>query len=296
MSTIRIAVFALHIAVTLPALAEDRPRVAAVNGPLAYFAERIADDAVDVVLPVPDGLDPADWRPSDQAILLLQEADLILSNGAGYSGWLKTVAIPRYRLIDTSAPFQERYMPLEGDTTHAHGPEGTHSHGGFASTTWLDFGLAADQAGVAAEALKTLAPDRASEVDERLSVLRADLAELDREARRLGEVAGGRGLIASHPVYQYFARAYGMQIASMHWEPGVTPDAAEWDAFDALRAQTAASVMLWEAEPTAETRQELASRSVMVVVFDPAGGRRDADFLSIMRGNLANLATALEAQ
>ena len=51
--------------------------------------------------------------------------------------------------------------------------------------------------------------------------------------------------------------------------------------------------MLWEAEPTPDTARALANRAVTIVVFDPAGGRRGADFLTIMRGNLANLAAAL---
>ncbi|MGI9342970.1 MAG: hypothetical protein ACR2QV_08965 [Gammaproteobacteria bacterium] len=49
--------------------ASDRVmRVYAVNYPLAYFAERIGSDAVDVRFPVPAGVDPAAWVPDPDTI------------------------------------------------------------------------------------------------------------------------------------------------------------------------------------------------------------------------------------
>ena len=40
--------------------------VYAVNYPLAYFAERLGGDDVEVVLPVPAGEDPAFWAPGPE--------------------------------------------------------------------------------------------------------------------------------------------------------------------------------------------------------------------------------------
>ena len=53
------AVCLLLINVSVPA--EDKPVVYTVNYPLQYFAERIAGDLVEVVLPVPADIDPAFW-------------------------------------------------------------------------------------------------------------------------------------------------------------------------------------------------------------------------------------------
>lgn len=39
------------------------PQVYTVNYPLAYFAERIAGDSVNVVFPTPPDIDPAFWSP-----------------------------------------------------------------------------------------------------------------------------------------------------------------------------------------------------------------------------------------
>ena len=74
-----------------------------VNYPLAYFAERIGGDSVEVVFPAPDGIDPAFWQPTTTDILGYQSADLILLNGAGYAKWLSRVSLPAAGLVDTSA-------------------------------------------------------------------------------------------------------------------------------------------------------------------------------------------------
>ena len=75
--------------------------VAVVNYPLAYFAERIGGEAVEVVFPAPAGVDPAFWRPSPEDVVRFQAADLILVNGAGYAGWTRTATLPASRRVDT---------------------------------------------------------------------------------------------------------------------------------------------------------------------------------------------------
>ena len=78
------------------------PQVYAVNYPLAYFAERIAGDSVQVVFPAPADVDPATWSPGIDAVAAFQQADLVLLNGAGYAGWVQRVTLSESRLVDTS--------------------------------------------------------------------------------------------------------------------------------------------------------------------------------------------------
>ena len=42
--------------------------VRTVNYPLQYIAGRIGGDAVEVICPVPAGVDPAQWSPDPQAV------------------------------------------------------------------------------------------------------------------------------------------------------------------------------------------------------------------------------------
>ena len=91
-------------------VAAERLVVYAVNYPLQYFAQRIAVDHVEVVLPVPPDVDPAFWQPDAAAIGDLQRADVILLNGAGYAKWVSRVSLPLRKLVDTSAGFSDRYI------------------------------------------------------------------------------------------------------------------------------------------------------------------------------------------
>ena len=88
---------------------EKRARtVFAVNYPLAYFAERIAGDGLDVRYAGPVEGDPAFWTPDDEAIGAFQSAGLILLNGAGFAKWRAWATLPEspYQQDRSSPVFQ----------------------------------------------------------------------------------------------------------------------------------------------------------------------------------------------
>jgi zinc transport system substrate-binding protein len=125
----------------------DRPlEIITVNYPLAYFAERILGDHGSVSFPAPADVDPAYWSPAPEIISEYQQADLILLNGAGYAAWTANATLPRSGLVNTTAAITDRLIPVESTVTHTHGPAGDHSHGDTAFTTWLDPGIAIEQA------------------------------------------------------------------------------------------------------------------------------------------------------
>jgi len=94
----------------------------------------------------------------------------------------------------------------------------------------------------------------------------------------------GGHVLASHPVYQYLERRYGLVLTSFHWEPDLTPSPKEWAVLDALLGQRAATVMLWEGEPTPKTRAALQARGLRVVVLPTLSNRPpEGDFVSNLR-------------
>ena len=165
------------------ALAQDKPRIVAVNYPLKYFAERLLGDSAEVIYQVPDGVDPSFWRPSVADISTIQSADLILLNGAGFAAWVDRVSLPRARLVNTSAEIEDRFIVTES-ITHSHGDGGAHSHEGVAAYTWLDPTLAIAQAEAIAAAVVTRGLASAGDVEGRMSDLRSDLMDLERRFGR----------------------------------------------------------------------------------------------------------------
>lgn len=277
------------------------PTVVAVSYPLADFATRLAPKDVEVVLPTPRGVDPAFWKPSADEIAEIQRAQLILRNGAGYARWTEYATLPSSRTVVTAAGCRERFLSTGKTRKHRHGPEGEHAHADTASTTWLDMRLARCQAERVRDALIALAPSESDAIEERFEALAADLDDLDARLRTSAaawkETRKDRGLLASHPVYQYLGDAYGLSIRSLHWEPDQRLDPEALRELDALLQAERSVLMLWEARPTPETEAALAQRGVIALVFDtvsqpPAEG----DFVSAMRANAGRLACVMEPE
>nr|WP_238941394.1 metal ABC transporter substrate-binding protein [Jannaschia sp. Os4] len=273
-----------------PAAAQNRPVIVADSYPVAYFAGRLAGDAAEVRLAVPEGRDPASWRPGLAEIVEIQAADLIVLNGSGLSDWTTRAALPRARTVDTG-------RGLEGDLiatdtiTHSHGAEGSHSHEGVATHTWLDLGLASRQAEALAPALARAVPG--ADVEGALAALLSDLSALD--AAWDGLVDGEPvPVIVSHPRYEYLGAAYGLDVSALDWAAGAVPDADQLAALGALAAETGARVLVWEAEPPDAARAAVAALGLaQAVVPSLAVPPVQGDFAAAMQAGLTDLQAAL---
>lgn len=258
----------LIVVTSSAAIAQDRPRVVAVNYPLQYFAERLLGDAAEVVFPVPQDVDPSFWRPTIADISMIQSADLILLNGAGFATWVDRVSLPRSKLVNTTAAIEDQFIVTDS-ITHSHGDGGEHSHEGLASYVWLDPSLAIAQAEAVAAAItaRDLAPEE--DVAAALAALRADLEALDIASQTALEGLQDVTIIATHPRYQYLARRYALSVASLEWEAGATPTEADVADLKTLAQATGAQVLIWEAAPSAVAFAMTSDLGLQNVVFAP---------------------------
>lgn len=288
-----LATGAAFVLMGAPALAQGRPVVICVSYPLAWFAERLAGDLADIRFPVPNDVDPSFWRPEITDISAIQTADLIVLNGAGFAAWTTKTTLPRSRTVDTSAGFADAYIAT-GTVTHSHGADGEHSHTGTASYTWLDFALANRQAETLTTALERLLPDAAPDIEDNFVTLSTDLATLDATAREIGAMATNVPIIASHPRYQYFAQAYGLDLTSVEWDAREPATDEQWTALEQQIIETSARMFIWEAEPSPDARDRMAALGLISVVFPPlANSPETGDFLTVMEKALSDLRSAL---
>jgi zinc transport system substrate-binding protein len=261
------------------------------NYPLAYFAQTVVGEAVEVAFMAPMDEDPAFWVPDDEGVRTFQAAKLILMNGAGYAKWVDQVTLPASRVVETTAGFKSALIEEEEAVTHSHGGEGEHSHAGVAFTTWIDFQQAGQQlAAVEEAALLLLEEEGRGAAAERVAVLQGKLKEWDERLLAVGKALAGRALLGSHPVYQYLARRYQLNLQAVHWEPEEVPGEEALGELRELLKEHPATVMIWEGEPAAASVALLKKLGIESLVFDPCGNRPETgDFSAVMETNVKAL-------
>ncbi len=253
------------------ATARNTPPVVAVGShPIAVFVERLAGPHVELAWRVPDGIDPANWRPTADDVAGIQSADLILLNGAGYESWLPTASLPAERVVDTTAGLTDRLIRSSGPV-HSHGPDGEHSHAGLAPITWLDPDLMEAQAEAVKEALVALVPAHQESIESNFGLLRRDIAARFAGIEQAINHRPTLPVVYSHPVYQYLQRRYGMNGVAVHWDPRSEPTPNQLAELDRVLLAHPSDWFIWEAEPIPGNVRILQDRGLRSVVFDPAG-------------------------
>ena len=267
----------------------NRPVVLTSNYPLYFFAKEIAGETIEVIFPTITG-DPAMWAPTGPDVAELQDADLLILNGADYESWLAFTTLPAGHSLDTTAQVQAMLLPIENETVHQHGPAGEHSHQGTAFTTWLDPQLAIEQTRAITQGLTLLEPEQAGLFETNFEHLKQRLTQLDESLASTFAELGEQPIIFSHPVYQYLQHRYSINGRSTHWEPDIEPGTRDWIDFGNLLRQHPAKLMIWEEAPLDPVRKKLVQMGIRVAVFSPVGNvPAKGDYFTVMEQNLLGL-------
>jgi zinc/manganese transport system substrate-binding protein len=174
--------------------------IAATTGITADLAERVAGPDADVEQIVPDGASPHDYELSAQDRQKLEEADVVVANGAG---------------LEAAIPLDEVDAPSWMLTDHA-GELSPFEEGGDDPHVWMDPTRVAEALPSLADVLADTDPDHADEYRRRAREYATELRDLDREmAHTLDTVpARDRGLVTSHDSLGYLADRYGYEVAA----------------------------------------------------------------------------------
>jgi len=276
---------------TKPIIVKDILKtVYVVNYPLKYFADRIANGKVEVVFPAPAKGHPAFWMPDSKTIKMYQDSNLILLNGATFAKWVDKVTLPESKVVNTSISFKDRYLMLEHAITHSHGPGGKHAHVGTDFTTWMDPNQAIIQAREVKDALVDLVPSESILFENNFKDLEKDLLVLNQTFKSIISGKENIPLIASHPFYGYFAKAYNLRLKALHWKPYKIPDEEEWKKLDEILTEHTAKWMIWHRIPIEENVTKLKEHGLDSIVFNPCGNVPETgDYLQVMKHNAENL-------
>jgi zinc transport system substrate-binding protein len=264
----------------------DRPTVVAAFYPLAYAAERVGADAIDVTSLTPPGVEPHDLELSAAQVAQIAEADLVLY----IKGFQPAVdeAVEQQaadRAIDVSAGL----TLLPGD---AH--EGEESDGGTDPHVWLDPANMAAVGEAVGQRVRELVPAAADAVSADTADFRSAMTDLSTEYRDGLAQCASRELVVSHEAFGYLAQAFGFtQVGLSGLSPEAEPSPARLkEVADLVRADGITTIY-YETLVDPKVAQTVADETgATTAVLDPIEGLApDAtgDYESIMRQNLATL-------
>lgn len=264
--------------------AETPLKIVALSFPAQWLTQRLVGEDAPVERILPVGEDPPTYQPPPERIAALQDADLIVGNGAGYEAWLKTASLPEGRLVLTADGLDLITLP---ETRHRHGAAGEHSHGGLDPHTWTDPLLLRQQSTALTAALRQARPD--TDWDARAAVLNAELEALHVELQAGLAPLQGRPMATNHPAYNYLARRYGLDLTSFDLDPEAPPSAESLAAFEAWAKAQPTPVLWWETPPSDAVRAAFAP-TVRHLVIDPLEQPPEGGEYDLLRAARANLA------
>jgi zinc transport system substrate-binding protein len=270
---------------------DDRRKVVAAFYPLAWAAEEIAADEVDVVNLTPPGVEPHDVELTAGDVERLDDADVVLYLGGGFMPALEDAVEGHPLAVDLLAGQQLR----EGTDEHGHGENEEEREGGEPAAdphVWLD-------------------PTRFTAIARAIAETIGEPADADGLVARLDELDGDfrQGLascerheiVTSHAAFGYLADAYGLeQIALTGVSPEAEPSPRTLEELVEEVEHEGATTVFFETLVSPRLAETVAREAgARTAKLDPLEGLSEEDldagqdYLSVMRENLAALREAL---
>jgi zinc/manganese transport system substrate-binding protein len=194
---LRALLSALLLVVALPVSAQPRLKVVATFSVLGDFVTELGGERVEGATIVGPDTDVHTYQPRPSDARRLAEAQVLVSNGLGFEGWLDRLA--------QAASFKGRHIVASAGISARPDPH-----------CWLDVGCARRYVANIADGLAIADPAGGSFYRARAMVYDRRLAALDTWIRN--EIAKvppeRRKAITGHDSFEYFARAYGVKVAA----------------------------------------------------------------------------------
>ena len=263
-----------------------RPSVAATTGLLADVTEQVAGDDIEVVQVIPDSSSPHDFQLSAQDRAEIEDADLLVHNGASLEEGIPVdeIDVPQYALSDNVGDL----LPLDdGEDPHV----------------WMDPSRTAQALPALADALAEADPDNADAYRRRAGAYADELNAVDAEVEKaLAAIPeSDRELVTSHDALGYFADRYGFTVVATPFSASGPEAEASAQAIQEVEdaiAESGVPTVFAQEDDDPEVLSLIADRAGVEIIEDlhvEAPGSAES-YLEMMGRNGELIATGLAAQ
>ena len=255
------------------------PTVVAALYPLAFAAEEVGGDLVEVESLTPPGVEPHDLELTADQVGALAEADLVLYLGGGFQPAIEDVLSD----VDESMKLDL----LEGRSIES---EESDPH------VWLDPSHMADIAEAVAQRLSEIEPTERDTFEENAESVTARLDDLESEFQAGLAMCESRDIVVSHAAFGYLADRYDLNEISIS---GIDPEAEPTpeqlaDVTRFVRDNDVSTIFFEElvSPDVAETiAEETGAQTAMLNPLESAPD--NGDYFDAMLENLQSLRQAL---
>jgi len=271
--------------------------VAAAFYPLAFVAERVGGDRVQVTNLTQAGNEPHDLSLSVKETAEIEDADLVLlEHGFQPSVDDAVDQVAAGRVIDVADVVELEPVEEHAEDHEAEDHEG-HDHGDVDPHFWQDPDRMATLTERVADELADLDPDHADTYAANAADLVAELGELSTAYDEGLSGCERDTIVVSHDAFGYLGR-FGLHIESVAGlSPEAEPTPADLARLQDLIEEDGITTVFSERLVSPRLTQTLADdMGITTAVLDPIEGlsdeTTDEDYLSLMRENLSALELA----
>lgn len=284
--------------------ASAKVKVVASFYPLAYFAEKIGGERVEVTTIVPPGTEPHEYEPTPQDIRRIQTASVIIYLGAGLDPWAEKMRVELEQKGIKVLQFSEGVALLSGHEEEGEHTQEEQDHDEFDPHIWLDPVLVREQVEKLAQAFIAADPQHRSVYEKNQKEFIGDLVKLEQSYDSGLAVCTHHTVITSHASAGYLAQRYNFDQHSISgFSPESEPSPRQIGNLATLAKEQGIKYIFFETLVSPKLAQTLADEAgAQTLVFNPIEGltgddtAQGKDYMSIMRENLQNLRLALDCK
>ncbi|MER6674730.1 metal ABC transporter substrate-binding protein [Streptomyces sp. NPDC000983] len=276
--------------------------------PMAFLAERIGGDHVNVTSLTEPGQEPHDLEISAKQTAQLQEADAALylkglqpsvDEAISQSEAKTKIDAATLTTLEDHGDVEHDHAGEEEHAEEEHAEEGEHA---LDPHVWLDPVKYAEIAEGVGAAFEKADPDHAADYKKNTAALVGELNDLDARFEDGLKDTDSKVFFTSHSAFGYLAERYGLtQEAISGIDPESEPSAARMKELQTEAKADGVTTVFYETLVSDSTAKTLAADAGLKTdVLDPLEGITDKsrgdDYIAVMDANLKALRTALGAK
>jgi zinc transport system substrate-binding protein len=271
------------------AAGDGSPAVVAAFYPLAFAAEEVGGDLVEVEDLTAPGVEPHDLELSADQVRSLAEADLIIFLGEGFQPAVEdaVAGLDDSRTLDV----------LQGDllnTVEDVAPEGDDR---VDPHVWLDPSLMTTIVDEIADRLGDIDPAHRRTYEANAEELNTRLGSLDEDFREALDGCATRDIVTSHDAFGYLAARYDLnQVSVSGIDPEAEPSPARLAEVARFVQEHDVSTIFFEELVSPDVADTIASETgAQTAMLSPLESKPESgDYVDAMEANLMALTEALD--